>query len=356
MTSENLELSIQRFKHSFWAREKTDRPPVGVVDPKVWLPIQYLSHPPTQSEILPHHVTPDLVQNDYEYVFANRPPIGDDLIPFSAPWRGIPWLEAMCGCPVQYSSGSLAPKAWVPTCAQLSDIPIPANTDWLACMQQQLQNLKSNQPEDCWISPSILRGPSDVLAALRGLENFYCDLYDDSITIAQNAARINQLLIDVLDSHFQTVPPKLGGYGHIFSYWAPDKTIVIQEDAMGMCDPAMYRDIFQPLNQKIVDHLGSCVFFHLHSTGYAHFRDILKIEGLAGLELTIEQNGPSLRDILPDLKEILERSRLILYVEAYVEELVEVIRQLPKAGLYLQVPTTHVQSESDFQNLMKSLY
>jgi hypothetical protein len=356
MKTEQLQESIGRFRASFWDRIETDRPPVGIVDPNVWLPIQYLRHAPDQTEIKPESVIPALVKNDYEHVFANRTFMGDDLIPFAAPWRGIPWLEAMCGCSVQYASGSLAPKAWIPTCAQLQDMPIPAHTQWLTCMRRQLDDLRADLPEDCWVSPTILRGPSDVIAALRGLEDFYCDLYDDPDTVTRTAARVNQLLLEVLDTHFQVVSPKLNGYGHIFGYWAPEETVVIQEDAMGMCAPSVYRDIFRPFNQQIVDHLGSCVLFHLHSTGYAHFRDILGIQGLAGLELTVEQNGPSLMDMLPDLQEILERSRLILYVEAYVDELVEVVRQLPQVGLYLQVPTTHVRTETEFQDLLQSLF
>ena len=150
MKTEQLQESIGRFRASFWDRIETDRPPVGIVDPNVWLPIQYLRHAPDQTEIKPEFVIPALVKNDYEHVFANRTYMGDDLIPFAAPWRGIPWLEAMCGCSVQYASGSLAPKAWIPTCAQLQDMPIPADTHWLTCMRCQLDELRADLPEDCW--------------------------------------------------------------------------------------------------------------------------------------------------------------------------------------------------------------
>jgi hypothetical protein len=30
----------------------------------------------------------------------------------------------------------------------------------------------------------------------------------------------------------------------VFGYWEPGKIIAVQEDAMGLCFPEMYRDIF----------------------------------------------------------------------------------------------------------------
>ena len=36
-------------------------------------------------------------------------------------------------------------------------------------LRRQTEQLAADPPRDCWISPTILRGASDVLAALRGL-------------------------------------------------------------------------------------------------------------------------------------------------------------------------------------------
>jgi hypothetical protein len=88
------------------------------------------------------------------------------------------------------------------------------------------------------------------------------------------------LLLQVLDQHFAIVPAKWGGYGHIFGYWAPGPTIALQDDVMGLCDPALYRDIFLPCTAHAVRHLGRHVLFHLHSTGYQHYRHVLEVPGL----------------------------------------------------------------------------
>lgn len=352
-TNAQLTASIDRFRRVFWEKKPDGRPPVGVVNTDIYLPVKFLRRPFPREHVEPEDVRPDLVMTDYEFAFANRPVNCDDWIPFAAPWRAIPWLEAWCGCPVRSSAGSLAPDHICDSADALGAAPIPAREQWFRCLGQQTEKLAQNAPPDCWISPTILRGPSDVLAAMRGLTGFCCDLYDAPGVIEQAAARIHALLLRALDQHFATVKPKHGGYGHIFGYWAPGPTIAIQEDALGLCRPAIYRDIFFKHNAEVVRRLGACVVFHLHSTGFQHFRHALEIPGLAGLQMTIEANGPSLRDLLPVFREILERSRLMLFLDHRFEELPDVLRHLPREGLYLAVPETCIPTEQAFLNFTK---
>ncbi len=232
-----LDDSIGRFRESFWGKNRGGRPPVAVIDPKVYLPISYLRRPFPRPAVRPEDVTPELVQTEYEACFARPRVTADDGLPFCAAWRAIPWLEAWCGCPVRYAEGALGPGAVIPSLAELAEYPLPARPEWFACLQRQTEGLAARLADDCWLSPSILRGPSDVLGALRGLGNFFCDLCDDPAAVARAAARVNELLIQALAAHFAAVPPKLAGYAHIFGYWAPGPTVVIQEDALGMCAP-----------------------------------------------------------------------------------------------------------------------
>ena len=351
-TPEQLAESIDRFRSSFWARRSGGRPPVGIACDGVWLPIHYLRQPFTRDEVLPADVRPDVVMTDYEFGFANRPVHSDDWIPFCAAWRAVPWLEVCCGCKALYSEGSLAPSHVVDSLAALPEAPIPAPNDWFGCLRRETERLVATAPADCWTSASILRGPSDVLAALRGLANFYLDIYDGRALVKETAGRVNALLIRALEMHFAVVPPKLGGYAHIFGYWAPGPTYVLQEDAMGMCSPADYRELFWPGNCRVVERFGECFFFHVHSTGFQHYRHVLDIPGLAGMEFTIEANGPPFLDLVPVLREILERGRLILCVDSQFDALPEAPRQLPHEGLYLILSDRFIRSEAEFRQFL----
>ncbi len=355
-TESQLRESIQRFQASFWNKERSDRPVVGIYDEGVFMPINFLRRPLSQAMVSPHDVTEDQVMTEYEYSFGNRSVSCDDFFAFSAPWRGVPWLEAACGCPVRYAEGSLAPAHFVEAPEELADLPIPAPNGWLDRMHNETERLQAQQPADCWISPSILRGPSDVLAAMRGMKEFYLDLHDDPGAMANAAARVNALLIKALDMHYSVIQPKLGGYGHVYGYWAPGKTMVIQEDVMGMCSPNMYRDIFMQNDAEVVRQLGEYVFFHLHTTGYQHYKHVLDIPGIAGLEVALENIGPTALDLVPVFREILEKSRLILNVGTGFELLPQVLSQLPKEGLFLAIPDKYIHNDQEFRDFTKAIW
>jgi hypothetical protein len=318
------------------------------------MPINFLRRPFPRSLFKPEDVTPELAMTEYDYWFRNRDRevSCDDQIAFSAAWRGIPWLEAWCGCPVRYAEGSLAPGHFVESVEELEAVPIPGENAWFECLGRQTEWLENQAQPDCWISPTILRGCSDVLAAMRGLSNFLMDLHDNPGVIKKAAQRVNRLLLRALDLHYSIVKPKLGGYGQKYGYWAPGKTQVIQEDAMGLCAPGMYREIFMEGNAEVVKHLGPHVLFHLHSTGHKHYRDVLSVPGIAGLEIYMEQGGPTLLDLLPVFRETLEKSRLILHVDYCFEQLPEVLRKLPREGLFLAISNLRIRSDAEFRNVL----
>jgi len=348
--------SIDRFKESFWERKPADRPPVGVVRRDVYMPGLYRRSFAARKALQPDDVDSNLAATDYEFGFARRKVSCDDFIAFNSAWRGVPWLEACCGCSVRVAEGSLAPEAFVGSLEQLAELPIPAHNCWLLRMEEQTRQLLKTAPADCWISPTILRGCSDVIAAMRGQVEFFMDIMNNPQQMHQAAGRINRLLIDVLDRHYAMVPPKLDGYGHIFGYWAPGKTIVIQEDAMCICDPQIYREVFLNYNADIVSHLGDYVLFHMHSIGYQHYRDVLRIPGLAGIQMTIDPNGPEISDMLPVFQEILEQSRLILWAKQGCQGLTDVLRKLPKEGLYVIVPDEDISSDSAFKEFIDTCW
>ena len=350
-----LQASIRRFRGAFWDKGPTDRPPVGIIEDQAWMPMNNLRRQPLRNEVGPEEVNWRLCMTDYECFFADRPISCDDLMPYSRPWGAVPWLEAVCGCRVRYSTGSLAPDHYVNSTADLQGITLPAKVEWLECLCRQLQELTADA-DDCWIVPALTRGPSDVLGAMCGLENFYTALLTDPEPLAKAAARINKVLMDMIDMHYSFVQPKMGGYGYVYGYWAPDKTYVMSEDAMSLCSPAHYRDLFMQHNADIVRHLGPHVLFHLHSTGYRHYKDVLQVPGLAGLQFVVEANGPSLLDMLVDLQTILEQSRVALYVGHYFEQLPEVLRKLPKSGLYLIIPDRYIRTEKEFMQFVNSAW
>ena len=355
-TLEQIYRSIDRFQRSFWNREAGLRPPVGVSIDGANTPIMFLKKKVAGAELHPEDITGDFWYTDYDFIACDRRVFSDDLMPFSAAWRAVPWLEAMCGCPVRCAHGSLAPGRCVESADALRQWEIPAHNGWRERLNTITGELVRSLPDDCFISPTILRGPSDIIAAMRGMEHFYLDLYDDIGAVREAAARVNRLFFAVLERHFAAVPPHHGGYVHVYGYWAPGRTNVIQEDALGMCSPSVYRDVFMELNADIVKRFGSCFFFHFHSTGFQFWRDVMAIPGLAGIELTIEENGPRLIGLAPVLREILERTRLILFVYHYFEDVREILKSIPHDGLYLIISDKFITSDDEYRAFIASVW
>ena len=125
---------------------------------------------------------------------------------------------------------------------------------------------------------------------MRGMSSFFLDLYDAPGLVSRTAERIGSVLLGMVERHFALVPPNLGGFGHMYGYWAPAQTFVLQEDVLGLCAPEIYREQFLEHDAKIVDRLGAYTLFHLHSSGYQHYRHILGIPVLAVMQITIEAN------------------------------------------------------------------
>jgi hypothetical protein len=349
-----LKESIYRFKSRFWERTGTGRPPVGIVEAGSFLPVQYLKDGPLPKDITIEDIRNASIDTDYDFDLQRRKVFSDDFIPYVAAWRAIPWLEAICGCPVHYSSGSLAPGQFVSNAEDLLKCESWYSSSWNDYLIEQTGWLNKNAANDCWVSPTIIRGISDVFAAMRGMDNFFTDLLINTDIIDRAGTYLAGLTQKIIEKHFSIVEPKFGGYGHIYGYWSPQRTNVFQDDAIGMVDPEIFREIFLEKNNMLVSHLGGNAFFHLHSTGFAHYKHVMEIKGLSGIEFTIEQNGPPLRELTGVFQEILGKCRLILFIDAYFEQLNEVLKKLPADGLYILIPSRYIGIDPEFKAFINS--
>ena len=71
--------------------------------------------------------------------------------------------------------------------------------------------------------------------------------------------------------------------------------------------------------------------------------------------MTVEANGPSLRDLVPFMKETLRQSRLILFIDHYFSQLPEVFQRIPHEGLYLVISNKYVANDKEFISFVNYL-
>jgi len=172
-----------------------------------------------------------------------------------------------------------------------------------------------------------------MLAAMRTPQQMSLDFVERPETVFQILGELTELWIQVAEAVLDVIPPFYGGYCTRMKMWAPGKAITPQNDISTLISPAMYRDLVLPWDRKIV-HSFPYSSFHMHASEHHQIRNLLELEELTAIELTLEHTlgGPPLDKMLPLAKEILANKPLLLCA-LDVDTADRCIGELPAEGL-----------------------
>jgi hypothetical protein len=230
-------------------------------------------------------------------------PLDGDLYWVVKPPRALPWMEAIIGCGVHVSDRSLAMTAVTPEVA-----PDPGRLDldsngWLRLMTAFTQNLAHHFGNRYPVGQTLMRGPSDMLAALLG-HGFYTELCDNPSSLKALARQCADIWIKVLQTQYRFIPAYEGGYvAGTMGLWAPGPVAVYQEDAAGFISESMYREVFWECDVAIAEAFPYSLL-HLHSAALHILTAVLEIPSLTAVNVVVDPLGPSLSALLPDLRRI----------------------------------------------------
>ena len=230
-------------------------------------------------------------------------PLDGDLFWVAKPPRAIPWMEAIIGCDVQVSSSSKTITARPPI--QSFDLVVAdlVANPWLKLMDDFTTALAGHFGQRCPVGQTLMRGPSDMLAALLG-KDFYVELLDHPEKTKVLAEQCTQLWIRVLQEQYERIPRYEGGYvAGTFGLWAPGKIAGYQEDAAGFISAAMYRKFFVECDAAIAAAFEYSLI-HLHSASLHILGAVLEIPNLSAVNIVVDPSGPSLAALIPDLRRI----------------------------------------------------
>ena len=254
----------------------------------------------------------------------------------SAFW-GVPWMEAALGCEVEadHLTGSsrshpLATTDWptVPTFS--SDNP------WVARNLEMLRAIAPQARGRYPMGASLMRGISDLLSALLGLDRTIFGMLDAPTQIDALAEGIADFWIAFGQAQLDEVVPYADGYGSFGYYlWAPGRCIWLQEDAAALLSPELYERFILPHDRRIAAAFPYCLM-HLHPARYIPYRPLLDSE-LAVIEIHIDKGGPSARDLLPVYREVLQAKPLLVWGDLSPDDVRTLVEELPPEGLALQV-------------------
>ena len=171
-------------------------------------------------------------------------------------------------------------------------------------------------------------------------------LFDQPALMKELLQIATEAFLEFVGIHRDCLPAFCHGYV-IGSYylWVPRRCLRLQEDAMALLSPDLYREFVHPIDCRIAAET-EFTLFHLHSTGMHLLNTLLENKGVRILQFSKDE-GVELGSVLPGLKKIQEAGKcLVLKGRLNREELQLLKRNLDFRGLCVQA-VVRDQDEAD---------
>jgi DNA-binding FadR family transcriptional regulator len=327
---------------AFWAREKQPRPLAAFRVGDFFFARHFQAALPLlepDKPISPEMLNVSEFMPDYERMFRETEELGQDAFWTGEPYTGVPWMEAILGCPIRAGRDSITSRPWLSSTAEaLEKVRFDPQNPWLAKYLEFTAALVKQSRGRYPVGMPIMRGPTDMLGALLGQQEMVMALVDsDPREMRRLIERVTRAFLSVIEAQRRLIPPFYGGQALGFYHiWAPGKAIWFQDDLSSILSPKLYRQFFCDSARLILaghDHTA----VHLHPNSFFILDDLLSLENLKAVQVNKDISGPGIAEMLPVLAKIMQTHRLILWGDLTVEDLELVRRSLPCRGLALNV-------------------
>jgi len=344
---------IERYQ-AWLNRIPVDRPMCGLLwEPDIPPLPEFIEQVGVGTEISPDQIQPEMFLPYIECWYQQELELASDIIQPFTPAFGIPWVEAIAGCPVTAQPGSLWAESFLDSYIDRPSFHFDPDNPWFRKLIQFCQIMVEFADDRFPIAHPQMRGPLDTLAAMRTPARMSIDLIDYPDEVSEILAELTDLWIDIAEATLEMIRPFRGGYCTRMKMWAPGKAITPQNDISTLISPDMYKEFVLPWDQKIVAHFPYHSF-HIHATEHHQVDNLLKLTELTAIELTLEHTigGPPLDTMLPIAKRILEEKPLLLCA-LDIETAERCINELPAAGLCVMIGINDYDIPPDYRRWLK---
>ncbi len=325
---------------NFWARGPRERPLIGF-SLGGWFPLKSytaLAKFRGGQGIAAEALHPEDFLADYDRLVASWEGVEDDTIRAVAPLPPFPWLEAMLGVSVQVGDEAIWAREEGFAYAALEKLDLSNANPWRRTYLEFVAALRDRYSTRCPVGQPILRGVSDMIAALRGAEQMVFDLHDEPERFRRAARACTDFLVGLVKEQQEVAGTFAGGYEvEQLALWAPDRIIRMQEDGSAFYSPTLYAKYLQEEDARQATAFPYSVI-HLHSSSLFLLEKILEIEPLRCIQINKDVGGMDIAEMLPYLKKVQERGKpLMVRGKLDRADLALLRRELTPAGLYLQI-------------------
>jgi len=281
--------------------------------------------------------------------------IPGDSIWAAAPFQGMPWMEAICGCEVHCTGDSL----WAERVESEPEESLVRwrESPWLDLLLEATHGLAAHADARYPVGPPVLRGPADVVSAMRGPNVFCMDFYDRRKSLLRWLEIATDACVAVIREVLALLGPfDTGCVQASRQVWAPGACAETQEDAAALLSPSHYQQFILSLDRQIWENVPY-VSFHLHSASLQHLDFLLTEPGLPAIEITADVAGPPPAVLIQKAARVQGAGKsVILHGTFSAQDIAELMAGLSPAGLYIaaRVKSVH-QAVQDLGTLLPGL-
>ena len=305
----------------------------------------------------PRQLTFELFDQDYCDLYEKNLASSSDTPWAAFPIMTIPWLEAILGCPIVKKEDNIWADPREISLADFADSPVDLeNNIWLEKLLEFTGWLVELSAGRFPVSVSLLRGPSDLLSAVRTPSQMCIDFIDHPDLVLEAMERVTTAWIRAACLQMDLIPSYMDGYsfGQIF-LWAPGKCSWFQDDAVALMSPDHYVKFLLPFEKQIASSLPFSGI-HLHPRSLFVVDELINIPGLDVIEINYESYGPHLEEMLGTFVKIVSKKRLVVWGEFSDGDLRFLRDNLPSKNLCLQVNVPTAEFARKKSILMNELW
>lgn len=303
---------------AFLNREPMGRPLLGCSFGKYMpqaFPNLCRSLPP--GPLSPEDIRTDLFLEDCERLYRQYVELDDDYPFVGTPFMYVPWMEAIMGCPIRVMETSMVAEPVIEEWDNWNwEAPLLDRNPWGRKLLELMQALVKHSAGRYPLTHTLMRGPADILSAMRGASQFPLDFYDNPQLVHKALALLAKVWVEVAEAQLALIPDSADGYigAGSFRVWSPDRIIWLQEDACALLSPSFYRDFVLPQDRLILRQFPYSAF-HLHGSALWSIGDLISTPQLNFIEVNHESAHHDVDATFMACRQVQRSKSLVLWKE-----------------------------------------
>ena len=315
--SPELQAAIERHR-AYWVRGETDGPLLDIKPHEEWGSLEIptkagVDLPPDGYLEDPGVLDPEQHYRNVMRDWGDGGPLDGDVFRVLTPYFPVPWIEAMCGCGVQYfeASGAMTSRPLPGGWDQALKVRVEPDNPWLRKLLE-FYTVLAELSGGCYAMGVVqpMRGPIDLMGALVGASEA-CTALAERPELAHELLRVvTDVWIQVVSAQISAIPTFEGGYGsnQWYGLWVPGTNATTQNDLASLISPRMYAEFLAPCDRRICDSLEYPII-HLHSNCMHVLDPVLDVEGFSAIQIGADpgEQDPTLEELIPSFVKVQER-------------------------------------------------